>query len=140
MLSPLNPQIHYPYSDMKFSHVTAAFLVCWSASSAYADEDLYKAVCANCHSKSFVNSPQVGDKAKWAPLISEGQVILTAHGYVGVRAMPAKGGKPDLSIEKFSEAVVYMVNKSGGNWKTPDAKTLAAINAEIVRRQKSMSK
>jgi cytochrome c5 len=125
---------------MKFSHVTAAFLVCWSASSAYADEDLYKAVCANCHSKSFVNSPQVGDKAKWAPLISEGQVILTAHGYVGVRAMPAKGGKPDLSIEKFSEAVVYMVNKSGGNWKTPDAKTLAAINAEIVRRQKSMSK
>jgi hypothetical protein len=54
--------------------------------------------------------------------------------------MPAKGGKPDLSIEKFSEAVVYMVNKSGGNWKTPDAKTLGAINAEIVRRQKSMSK
>jgi len=125
---------------MKFSHVTAAFLVCWSAASAYADEDLYKAVCANCHSKSFANSPQVGDKAKWAPLIAEGQVNLTAHGYVGVRAMPPKGGRPDLSVEKFSEAVVYMANKSGGNWKTPDAKTLAAINAEIVRRQKSISK
>jgi len=136
----LNNQIFNPYFDMKFSHATAALLVCWGAASAYADEDLYKAVCANCHSKSFANSPQVGDKTKWAPLIAEGQVTLTAHGYVGVRAMPPKGGKPDLSIEKFSEAVVYMANKSGGNWKTPDAKTLAAINAEIVRRQKSITK
>jgi hypothetical protein len=78
----------------------------------------------------------MGDKAKWAPLIAEGQVILTAHGYVGVRAMPAKGGKPDLTLQGFSEALNYMVNQSGGNWKQPDKKMMDAIQAEIVKRQK----
>jgi cytochrome c5 len=103
-------------------------------------EDTYKAVCANCHAKTFVNSPQVGDKAKWAPLIAEGQVTLTAHAYVGVRAMPPKGGKADLSVADFSAAVNHMVNLSGGNWKAPDKKTMAAIQAEIVERQKSSAK
>jgi hypothetical protein len=52
--------------------------------------------------------------------------------------MPPKGGKPDLSVEDFAGALNYMVNKSGGNWKAPDQKTLEAINAEIGRRQKSL--
>ncbi len=77
--------------------------------------------------------------AKWAPLIAEGQVIITAHGYVGVRAMPAKGGKHDLSVEGFSEALNYMINKSGGSWKTPDSKMIKEINFEISKRQKSIS-
>jgi cytochrome c5 len=111
------------------------------ASSAMASgADTYQAVCANCHAKGFANSPQVGDKAKWAPLIAEGQVILTAHGYVGVRAMPPKGGKADLSVADFSEALNHMVNQSGGNWKTPDKKTMAAIQAEIAERQKQSNK
>jgi hypothetical protein len=33
-----------------------------------------------------------------------------------------------------------MVNKAGGNWKTPDAKTLAAINKEIEARKASLNK
>ena len=107
-----------------------------ASSAMAAGEDTYKAVCANCHAKAFANSPQVGDKAKWAPLIAEGQVILTAHGYVGVRAMPPKGGQADLSVADFSAALNHMVNLSGGNWKTADAKTMAAIQAEIARRQK----
>ena len=107
-----------------------------AASSLASGEETYKAVCANCHSKGVANSPQVGDKAKWAPLIAEGQVVLTAHGYVGVRAMPPKGGKPDLSVLDFSEALNYMVNQSGGNWKTPSPKILKDIEAEIARRQK----
>ena len=111
------------------------------ASSAMASgADTYQAVCANCHAKGFANSPQVGDKAKWAPLIAEGQVVLTAHGYVGVRAMPPKGGKADLSVADFSEALNHMVNQSGGNWKAPDKKTMAAIQAEIAERQKQSNK
>jgi cytochrome c5 len=110
-------------------------------SSAMASgADTYQAVCANCHAKGFANAPQVGDKAKWAPLIAEGQVTLTAHGYVGVRAMPPKGGKTDLSVADFSEALNHMVNQSGGNWKTPDKKTMAAIQAEIAERQKQSNK
>jgi hypothetical protein len=82
----------------------------------------------------------MGDIAKWAPLIAEGQVVLTAHGYVGVRAMPAKGGKPDLTVEAFSEAVNHMVNKSGGNWKKPDENMMKKIESEIARRKKAISK
>jgi cytochrome c5 len=102
-------------------------------------EGTYKAVCASCHGQAFPKAPQLGNKAQWAPLIREGQVTLTAHGYVGVRGMPAKGGKPDLSVEAFAEALNHMVNQSGGNWKTPDAKTLQAIQTEIAKRQKSQA-
>ena len=91
----------------------------------------YQQVCVACHASGVANAP----KARWAPLIAEGQVIITAHGYVGVRAMPAKGGKPDLSIEDFSEAVNHMVNQSGGSWKKADKVTLDAIKKEIVARE-----
>jgi cytochrome c5 len=122
---------------MRFLKYTLASLLAFMSLSALASgEDTYKAVCANCHSKGFANSPQLGDAAKWAPLIAEGQVIITAHGYVGVRAMPAKGGKPDLTVQGFSDALNYMVNQSGGNWKKPDKTMMAAIQTEIVSRQK----
>lgn len=107
---------------------------------AQSGENTYKQVCASCHGSGVLNAPKFGDKAKWAPLIAEGQVILTAHGYVGVRAMPPKGGNPNLSIEGFSDALVYMVNNSGGNWKSPDAKTLVAINKEIETRKSGLNK
>jgi cytochrome c5 len=99
----------------------------------------YKAVCASCHSQAFPKAPQLGNKNQWAPLIREGQVTLTAHGYVGVRTMPPKGGKPDLTLEAFAEALIFMVNQSGGNWQTPDAKTLQAIQKEVARRQRAQA-
>jgi cytochrome c5 len=106
---------------------------------AQSGETTYKQVCASCHNAGVANAPKFGDKAKWAPLIAEGQVTLTAHGYVGVRAMPPKGGNPNLSIEGFSDAVVYMANQSGGNWKSPDVKMLAAINKEIAARKAGLN-
>lgn len=110
------------------------------ASAAEPGENTYKQVCAACHSSGLLNAPKFGDKAQWAPLIAEGQVTLTAHAYVGVRAMPPKGGNPSLTVEGFSDAVAYMANKAGGNWKTPDAKTLTAINKEIESRKASLNK
>ena len=107
---------------------------------AQSGENTYKQVCVSCHGSGVLNAPKFGDKAKWAPLIAEGQVTLTAHAYVGVRGMPAKGGNPNLSIEGFSDALVYMVNNSGGNWKSPDAKTIVAINKEIEARKAGTNK
>jgi len=107
---------------------------------AQSGEITYKQVCAACHGAGVLNAPKFGDKAKWAPLIAEGQVTLTAHGYVGVRGMPAKGGNPNLSIEGFADALVYMVNNSGGNWKSPDVKTIAAINKEVEARKAGLNK
>ena len=110
--------------------------------SAFAEpgENTYKQVCAACHGSGVLNAPKFGDKTKWTPLIAEGQIELTAHAYVGVRGMPAKGGNPNLTVEAFSDAVAYMANKSGANWKTPDAKTLAAINKEIEARKAGLNK
>ncbi len=118
--------------------LAAAFTVSFSA-FAEPGENTYKQVCAACHGAGVLNAPKFGDKAKWAPLIAEGQVVLTAHAYVGVRAMPPKGGNPNLSIEGFSDAVAYMANKAGGNWKSPDAKMLAAINKEIEARKAGLN-
>lgn len=114
---------------------------CAVSFSVFAEpgENTYKQVCAACHNSGVLNAPKFGDKAKWAPLIAEGQVIITAHAYVGVRAMPPKGGNPNLNIEGFSDALVYMVNRSGANWKSPDAKTLAAINKEIESRKAGLN-
>ncbi|MBU6189494.1 MAG: c-type cytochrome [Betaproteobacteria bacterium] len=100
---------------------------------------VYQVACAVCHTAGVAGAPKLGDRKAWAPLIEEGQAILTAHGYVGVRGMPAKGGKPDLSIEDFAAAVVHLVNASGGKWGQPDAKGLAAIRAEIVKREKELA-
>jgi cytochrome c5 len=108
--------------------------------NAQSGENTYKQVCASCHGAGVLNAPKFGDKAKWAPLIAEGQVTLTAHAYVGVRAMPAKGGNPNLTVEAFSDSLVYMVNQSGGKWTSPDAKTVVAINKEIETRKAGLNK
>jgi cytochrome c5 len=127
-------------------NLSLRFLILVAASSAsltvFAEsgENTYKQVCAACHASGVLNAPKLGNKTQWAPLIAEGQVTLTAHAYVGVRGMPAKGGNPNMSIETFSDAVAYMANKAGGNWKTPDAKTLAAINKEIESRKAGLNK
>jgi hypothetical protein len=54
--------------------------------------------------------------------------------------MPAKGGKPDLSVKDFAGSLVYMVNQSGGTWQNPDDVTLKKIESEIIRRQTQLRK
>jgi len=103
-----------------------------------ATDPVYQQVCAVCHAAGVAGAPKVGDTKKWAPLIAEGQVILTAHGYVGIRAMPAKGGKPDLSLKDFAGAVVHMVNQSGGKWTTPNAALLSQMEKEVVKREQAL--
>lgn len=48
---------------------------------------------------SWPGKQKLGDQTAWGKLISEGQVIITAQGYVGVRAMPPRGGNEDLSVQ-----------------------------------------
>lgn len=121
--------------------ISASTLLMFSgASLANSGESVYKQVCASCHTPGVAGAPKLGDKAKWTALIKEGQVQITAHGYVGVRGMPAKGGKPDLGVSDFAASVVYMANQSGANWKNPDDAMLRKIDAEIQRRQTQLRK
>ena len=99
----------------------------------------YQQVCATCHAGGLAGAPKVGDRKAWSKLIAEGQTVLTAHGYVGVRGMPAKGGKADLSLEAFASAVVHMANQAGAGWKAPDERQLQAIRQEIEQREKQLA-
>ena len=124
---------------MKYFATASIFLAVSFFIPAIADEKseahTYKEVCSVCHATGVANAPKFGDQIAWRKLISEGQVIITAHGYVGVRAMPPKGGKEDLSIDQFAEALNYMVSKSGGNWNTPSESMREEIIKEIAARK-----
>ena len=108
------------------------------SSAEAATDPVYQQVCSVCHAAGVAGAPKVGDNKKWAPLIAEGQVILTAHGFVGVRGMPAKGGKPDLSLKDFAGALVHMVNQSGGKWTPPNAALLGQMEKEVVKREQEL--
>lgn len=101
-------------------------------------EHVYKENCAACHATKFDKAPQLADAKAWAPLIAEGQHILTAHAWVGVRNMPPRGGNAGLSLEEFSRAVAYMARAAGGGWKDPDAAMLKKIRNEEERRRRSV--
>jgi cytochrome c5 len=106
----------------------------WAQQPLKAGDQVYKEVCAVCHATGVAKAPKFADKAAWAPLIKEGQPVLTAHAWVGVRGMPAKGGRPDLSLEEFSRATAFMARAAGGNWQDPDPAMLTRIRAEENKR------
>lgn len=100
-------------------------------------EATYTQVCAACHAQGAAGAPKTGDPKAWGKLIKEGQVNLTGDGYVGVRAMPARGGKPDLSVAEFADAVVHMANQAGANWRSPDEAMLKKIEQRIAKRSQA---
>ena len=94
--------------------------------AAKTGEEVYTTVCTACHGAGVAGAPKMGDAAAWGKLIAEGQKRLVADAMKGVRGMPPKGGNPALSDYEFERAVVYMANKSGGNFKEPAAPKPAA--------------
>ena len=106
-------------------------------SNTTTGETTYTQVCAACHAQGAAGAPKTGDPKAWGKLIKEGQVNLTGDGYVGVRAMPARGGKPDLSVADFADAVVHMANQAGANWRSPDEAMLKKIEQRIAKRSQA---
>ena len=84
--------------------------------------DVYKAVCSACHAAGVAGAPKVGDADSWKARLSQGYDTLLSHALKGIRAMPAKGGNPDLDDIEVARAVVYMANQSGAVFKEPEAK------------------
>ena len=91
------------------------------AAGSRTGEQVYKAVCTNCHQTGVAGAPKLGDKAAWAPLVKEGLNELVGEAIRGVRAMPPRGGDPSLTDEEVARAVVYMSNQSGARFKEPAA-------------------
>lgn len=82
-------------------------------------EAVYTAICAACHTSGAAGAPKLGDAGAWAPRIAQGYDTLLKHAIEGIRAMPAKGGNPDLDNVEVARAVVYMTNQSGAKFKEP---------------------
>ncbi len=92
-----------------------------------AGAEVYKAVCSACHATGAAGSPKMGDAGAWSARIAQGYDKLVSNAIKGIRAMPAKGGNPDLDDAEVASAVVFMANQSGAKFKEPELK--AAIPA-----------
>lgn len=91
---------------------------------------VYNSTCAACHGTGAAGAPKVGDAGAWAARIKQGYDTLLQHAIQGIRAMPAKGGNPDLDDVEVARAMVYMANQSGAKFKEPEAPAApAAANA-----------
>jgi cytochrome c5 len=79
-------------------------------------EEVYKSACLMCHGAGLMNAPKFGDKAQWAPRITQGYDTLVTHAVKGIRMMPAKGGNPALSEAEVAAAVKHMANAAGAGF------------------------
>jgi cytochrome c5 len=105
-----------------------------AAPGARTGEQVYGEVCSACHAEGLNKAPKFGDRKAWGPLIREGPPMLIGHAWVGVRGMPPRGGREDLSLAEFARGAVHMARAAGANWTDPDAAMLARIEAEARRR------
>jgi cytochrome c5 len=87
---------------------------------------VYAATCAACHDIGLAGAPKTGDNASWAARLAQGYDTVLKHAIEGIRAMPAKGGNPDLDDLEVARAVVFMTNKSGASFKEPAEPAAAA--------------
>jgi cytochrome c5 len=99
--------------------VVAAGAATVRAAEPQTGEAVYEQVCKACHTTGELGAPRLGDRAAWKPLIAEGQTMLSRTSIKGIRKMPPKGGRPDLSDLEVRRAVVYMANAAGAKWKEP---------------------
>jgi len=92
-------------------------------------EQVYAQVCKTCHEAGLAGAHKLGDKAAWAKVIAQGEKTTLEHAIKGIRAMPPKGGNPDLTEAEVHRGVVFMASKAGANWKEPAAPTTVAAAA-----------
>ncbi|MGB4813131.1 MAG: c-type cytochrome [Methylophilaceae bacterium] len=92
-------------------------------------EEVVKAVCSACHGGGLMGSPKIGDKAAWGPRIAQGYDTLVNHAIHGIRGMPAKGGNSSLSEGEIANAVAFMADSGGANFKAPAPKAADAAPA-----------
>lgn len=103
-------------------------------------EQVYKSVCLACHASGVAGAPRSGESGGWAALADEGQAAVTAHGWVGIRGMPPKGGRADLTLEEFARATAWMARSAGLDWADPDVAMLENIRKEEELRRAALRK
>ena len=118
------------------SLILPAFLLTVPAHATQSGEAVYQSVCSQCHAQGTDNAPVFGDRKRWGKLVREGLNDLVPAALAGIRKMPAKGGKPELSDSEVAAAVIYMANAGGGKFAEPSADDLARWRQKADRRFK----
>lgn len=95
------------YSDQEIVETAEAKVV--KANLYNNGEEVYNAVCQSCHTSGILNSPKYGDSAEWNKRLNKGKETLYANAINGIGAMPAKGGRSDLSNEMIEMGVDYIL-------------------------------
>jgi cytochrome c5 len=93
---------------------------------------VFTANCAACHTTGAAGAPKLGDASAWSARIAEGYDTLLKHAVEGIRAMPPKGGNPELDNVEVARAVVYMANQSGAKFKEPEVPAPATATAVAI--------
>ncbi len=81
-------------------------------------EAVYTEVCASCHGSGALGAPKYGNKADWGKRNAQGFDTVVKNATNGIRAMPPRGGNPDLSDIEMSRVVAYMANSAGASFKS----------------------
>jgi cytochrome c5 len=69
---------------------------------------IYAQVCQACHVTGAAGAPIPGTDA-WAERAAKGEEVLLASAINGLNAMPAKGGRMDMSDAEIKAAVEHML-------------------------------
>jgi len=69
---------------------------------------IFAGACQACHMTGAAGAPIPGSD-DWATRAAQGLEVLSGHAINGFNAMPAKGGRMDLSDEEVIAAVEYML-------------------------------
>jgi cytochrome c5 len=71
-------------------------------------EMIYSSVCAACHANGVANAPKPGSP-EMADRAGKGLDAMTLTAIDGLNAMPARGGRADLSDEQMTAVVEFMM-------------------------------
>ena len=75
-------------------------------------EMIYGRVCAACHDSGAAGAPRMVAAEMGQRLSDKGREMLVSNAINGLNAMPARGGRSDLSDEQVAASVDYMIDQS----------------------------
>ncbi len=105
----------YRPATMMYSAIAALVLLAAAPAAQASSEEavkLYKSSCMVCHASGMANAPRLGDKARWDPLIAEGEDAMMEVVINGKGAMPPRGAAPKATDEQLRSVVRYMIEKA----------------------------
>jgi len=80
-----------------------------TSGGAVNGEEIYNSVCAACHSIGLIGAPVPGSAEMSRRAEEKGMDTLLQDALNGLNAMPARGGRADLSDEQVKAAIEFML-------------------------------